>query len=136
VPNWDRLAEQKIKDAMALGEFDNLPGAGRPQDLTDDASTPAEWRLAYRVLKNNNLALPWMERRKELEADRETLRARVLSHVRSAHGGGDPSELEPLRELASELNSKLRMHNVEVPLPQLQAPLFDIDREVAEAREA
>ena len=33
----DFLVEKKIQEAMARGAFDDLPGAGRPLDLTDDA---------------------------------------------------------------------------------------------------
>jgi hypothetical protein len=47
------IAERKIKEAIERGEFDDLPGAGRPLDLDDlDPSLPEELRLAYRVLKN------------------------------------------------------------------------------------
>ena len=46
------LAEGKIQEAIARGELDGLPGAGRPLDLGDDALVPEELRLAYRILKN------------------------------------------------------------------------------------
>jgi len=45
----DFLAEKKIQEAMACGEFDDLPGAGRPLDLDDDALVPEELRLAKRA---------------------------------------------------------------------------------------
>ena len=48
----DFLAEQRIAEAVSRGELDDLPGAGRPLQLDDDALIPAELRLAYRVLKN------------------------------------------------------------------------------------
>ena len=48
----DLLAEQKIAEAIERGELDDLPGAGRPLDLDDDALVPEELRLAYRILKN------------------------------------------------------------------------------------
>jgi hypothetical protein len=31
--SFENIAEQKIQDAIARGEFDNPPGAGRPIDL-------------------------------------------------------------------------------------------------------
>ena len=46
------LAERKIAEAVSRGEFDALPGAGRPLDLEDDALVPEELRMAYRILKN------------------------------------------------------------------------------------
>ena len=47
------LAEGRIEEAIARGEFDDLPGAGRPLELDDiDPLLPEELRLAYRILKN------------------------------------------------------------------------------------
>ena len=47
------LAERKIEEAIARGEFDNLPGAGRPLDLDDeDPLWPEEVRMARRILRN------------------------------------------------------------------------------------
>jgi len=49
---FDRIVEAIIKEAMERGEFDNLPGKGRPIDLTEYFETPEEVRLAHSVLKN------------------------------------------------------------------------------------
>ena len=47
------IAERKIEEAIARGDFDNLPGAGRPLDLDDeDPLWPEEVRMAKRILKN------------------------------------------------------------------------------------
>ena len=45
--------EQKIKEAIARGEFDNLPGKGKPLDLTAYFETPEDLRMAYAMLKSN-----------------------------------------------------------------------------------
>ena len=50
-PLW-RLAEQRIRESMDRGEFDDLPGAGKPLSLDEDALVPEELRVAYRLLKN------------------------------------------------------------------------------------
>jgi hypothetical protein len=47
-----RIAEQRIREALARGEFDNLPNAGQPLNLEEYFSTPAELRMAYSILKN------------------------------------------------------------------------------------
>jgi hypothetical protein len=47
------LAERKIREAMREGQFDNLPGFGRPQSLEDLSHLPPELRLAYIILKNS-----------------------------------------------------------------------------------
>ena len=41
-----------IEEAMSRGEFTDLPGAGKPLDLTAYFNTPEELRLAYSILKN------------------------------------------------------------------------------------
>ena len=46
------IAERRILEAVSRGELDDLPGAGRPLELDDDALVPEELRLAYRILKN------------------------------------------------------------------------------------
>jgi hypothetical protein len=48
----DPLAESRIAEAMARGDFDDVPGAGRPLELADDTLAPRELRGAYRILKN------------------------------------------------------------------------------------
>jgi hypothetical protein len=62
----DALVEERILAAQARGEFDDLPGAGRPLDLEDDALIPAELRLAYRILKNAGYAPPEVAVRREI----------------------------------------------------------------------
>jgi hypothetical protein len=60
------LAEQKIREAMERGEFDHLPGAGKPLSLEDDSMVPQELRAAYRILKNAGCLPPELELRKEI----------------------------------------------------------------------
>jgi hypothetical protein len=50
------IAERKIAEALANGELDDLPGAGRPLELDDDALVHEELRMAHRILKNAGYA--------------------------------------------------------------------------------
>ncbi len=51
------LAERRIAEAIERGEFDDLPGVGRPLDLDDvDPLLPEELRMAYRILKNAGMS--------------------------------------------------------------------------------
>jgi hypothetical protein len=52
------LVERKIEEAIARGEFDDLPGAGRPLELDDDPLVPEDLRVAYRILKNAGYVPP------------------------------------------------------------------------------
>jgi len=60
------IAEERIREAMNRGEFDNLPGAGKPLSLEDDSLLPSELRVAYKVLKNAGCIPPELELRKEI----------------------------------------------------------------------
>jgi len=61
----DLIAEEKIREAMRAGAFDDLPGAGRPLVLDDDTLIPEDLRIAYRILKNAGCLPPEIEARKE-----------------------------------------------------------------------
>jgi Domain of unknown function (DUF1992) len=66
VDAFERIAEAKIKDAIAVGEFDDLPGAGRPLELEDLSRVPADMRLAHKVLRNAEVLPPEVELRREI----------------------------------------------------------------------
>ena len=52
--SFSRIAENRIREAMEQGEFDNLPGAGQPLSLEEYFSTPEDVRMAYSILKSAN----------------------------------------------------------------------------------
>ena len=58
---FDTIAERKIAEAIGRGELDDLPGAGRPLELDDDAHVPEDLRMAYRILKNAGFVPPEVE---------------------------------------------------------------------------
>jgi hypothetical protein len=63
---FEKLAERRIKEAQDQGEFENLPGQGRPLDLQDDSNIPEDLRLAYKILKNADCLPPELELKKEI----------------------------------------------------------------------
>ena len=64
--SFDRIVESIIKEAMERGEFDNLPGKGKPIDLSEYFETPEEVRLAYSVLKNAGMTSREVDLLKEI----------------------------------------------------------------------
>jgi len=71
----ERIAEERIKQAQKDGEFDDLPGRGRPLDLEDDAHVPPELKMAWRVLKNAGCLPPELEAEREIRTALELLEA-------------------------------------------------------------
>lgn len=61
------IAEKRIADAIEAGEFDNLPGAGKPLALEDDSHIAPELRMACHVLKNAGYSPPELAERKEID---------------------------------------------------------------------
>ena len=65
-PAFDLLAERRIAEAVSRGELDDLPGAGKPLSLDDDALVPEDLRVAYRILKNAGFIPPEAHNLKEI----------------------------------------------------------------------
>src|SRR6185436_21191952 len=65
---FDLLAERKIEEALARGDLDGLPGAGRPLELEDDRLVPEDLRKAHRILKNSGFVPPEVEQIREIAA--------------------------------------------------------------------
>ena len=64
--SFDKLVETLIKEAQERGEFDNLPGKGKPIDLSTYFETPEDIRLAQSVLKNAGMTAPEVQLLKEI----------------------------------------------------------------------
>jgi hypothetical protein len=93
---FEAIAEQKIREAVERGEFADLPGQGRPLDLSGDPLVPEDLLVAYRILKNAGFLPPQLEAQKEIR-DLEQL-------IRGMEAG--PERLKALRKLHL-LNTKL-----------------------------
>jgi hypothetical protein len=70
-----RGIEELIKEALSKGEFDGLPGKGKPLDLNAYFQTPEDLRMGFAVLKSNDFVPQEVQLLKDIEALREELRA-------------------------------------------------------------
>jgi len=64
----EKLVESIIRDAIARGEFDSLPGQGKPIDLTEYFNTPEDVRVAQAMLKNAGMVPVEVELLQEIAA--------------------------------------------------------------------
>ncbi len=71
--SFDKIVESLIKEAQERGEFDNLPGRGKPIDLSAYFETPEEVRLVQSVLKNAGMTTPEVTLLKEIAELRQVL---------------------------------------------------------------
>lgn len=68
-----KIAEQRIREAIENGEFNNLKGMGKPLDLRDESWIQEDIRMAYRILKNAGCLPAELELRKEVMNLRELI---------------------------------------------------------------
>lgn len=80
---FDRIVEALIQEAMERGEFDNLPGKGKPIDLTEYFETPEEVRLANSVLKSAGMTPREVDLLKEI-AELKQVQAALLDEKKKA----------------------------------------------------
>lgn len=91
------ISEQQIKKAYENGEFDNLPGFGKPLDLEDLSGVPEDLRMAYRLLKNAGFS-----------PEENKLKQEMMSIESMIKNCEDPAEKEKLQK---NLNEKLLRFN-------------------------
>jgi len=90
--------EEKIRQAMARGEFDNLAGKGKPLDLDAYFNTPEDMRMAFAMLKSNDFIPDGVEKFNEIARLKETLATCT-----------DPDEKALLTKKLNELNLALTL---------------------------
>lgn len=68
--------DELIQKAQERGDFDNLPGAGKPLNL-DDENFAGDKALGYHLLKSNGFAPTEVELAKEIRTERERVEAKL-----------------------------------------------------------
>ncbi len=120
-PDWETLIDRQIREAMADGQFDNLPHKGERLP-NDDNPYAGELGLAFHVLGNAGVAPPWIEADKEV---RELLGRRDAILARAASGPA-PSALARSRgraaveELVTRINASITRVNAQAPTDRQQ----------------
>ena len=71
--SFDKVVEAIIREAQSRGEFENLPGKGKPIDLTEYFNTPEDVRVAQTMLKNAGMVPVEIELLQEIAALKELL---------------------------------------------------------------
>lgn len=130
---FDRLIDNKIRDAEEKGLFKNLRGQGRP--LRKDEGQGPEW-LANHLLRESQLLPEWLELRKEISAVRpdavKALREyREKEQVLNPSHPGERAILDRLEERfvrqAVRLNKLIDLHNLRCPSRLQELPRMPED---------
>lgn len=99
---FQMIAERRIEEAMAKGQFDHLRGAGKPLPKDCDPEVPVELHMAYKMLKNSGFLPPEMMIRKEIINLTELLAA-------CQDGADREDHLRRLRALLQRLGTVRRL---------------------------
>ncbi len=124
-PYWESPVDRQIREAQERGDFDDLPGAGKPLDLSD-ADDPDWWLKRFAARENIDLggALPGaLALRKESAGYPESL--------------ADVRREEHVREILADYNRRVladRLRPAVGHLPPLLARTVDLDEMVVEWR--
>lgn len=122
---WTQIvAERKIRDAMEAGEFDDLPGKGKPVEIDSDPFTPAHLRIANRILKNARALPEWMQLEKDIEREVANLapaRERALRALRAARNAQTRERIaqrlrDSTRESLDLINTLVLTYNYNAPV--------------------
>jgi hypothetical protein len=70
---FQKNVDEKIEEAIASGEFDNLPGKGKPLDLDAYFATPEHLRMGYSILKSADIIPEEMELLRQIESLKKSL---------------------------------------------------------------
>jgi hypothetical protein len=139
----DSAIEQRIREAIERGDFDNLSTRGKPLSLDlKDAYDREAW-FVNRTMKSLGAVPPWMELAKEIDAHDGRLRwqaedfGRWLAETRAALLPLSPEQraaqrpgvelryedrFRRYRELAEQLRREIERFNFEVPVRGLEKP--------------
>ena len=118
-PRWESPVEKAIREAQERGEFDDLPGAGKPLPDLGDPDDPMWWLRRYVEREELDLtgALPpALQLRKEAASYPQSL--------------ADLRTEAAVRRVLEDFNERVRRDRLRPPapgMPQLLAPTVDVD---------
>lgn len=132
-------AEKLLREAIEKGEFDNLPGKGKPLDLRENPFEDPDLRTVHRLLRNAGFAPAWIEERKDIDAALTTARVK-LERAWNLFGKQQGEKLHPdwersvrdFRQVAAELNQRIRIYNLKAPSAVFHRTVIDAEKTIAE----
>lgn len=138
--------DDAIREAMANGAFDDLPGTGKPIKLEDESHTPEHLRMAHKVLRDNNLAPDWILESKSLDQTRESIiqkvkraQSRRRTGLDAASRSQTPAQarteierqwrysMDTARAEATEHNRRALSFNLKAPAGATHKTMIDIE---------
>lgn len=131
--------EEQIRDAQDAGHFHNLPGAGKPLNLTRNPFAQQE-QLAHDMLQNSGYTLPWVEEKRAIEAQLSKA-AQQLKRTWMRYDGsreaayGWREAKQTYRETIEQINKRIRTFNLKAPNPHFHILAVDVETSIRKIQE-
>jgi DnaJ family protein C protein 28 len=134
--------EEIIRRAMEEGEFDDLPGKGKPLQLDNNPHQDPEWRAAHNILKSSGFSLPWIEALREIEDQLQEARTALSRswrwYLAELAGENEPGQIanewnrsvKSFHEQISAINEEIRSYNLQVPNERFQLQPLNVEQEI------
>jgi len=119
---YESWIDRQIREAIERGEFDNLPGQGKPIKGLNGRDDENWWVKAYLEREQLPLPLPTaLALRKEVDTLQETL--------------ADVPDEQSVREIVADLNHRIaESHRIRADGPPIVIGLVKVERAVVEWR--
>lgn len=162
--DWESWIDEQIRLAQEQGQFENLPGRGKPLDLATNPHA-GDRELAFKILRDAGFAPEWIELDKAIRVRLERSRLALLrawEWYRDSARGSDSAPDRPTltrprgwrsparaerhltawqaavatfhREVA-DINQQIAELNLKVPSPRFQRLKVDAEQEVRSLEE-
>jgi len=149
--DWEKWVDQQIREAQERGAFDNLPGRGKPIDLTPNPYAQGQ-ELSFKILKDAGFAPEWIELDKTVRNKLQRARAAILRQwqwrearlgelsgrsdswtraERSRVEAGWQDAISAFGLELDEINQVIAELNLQVPSSRFQRSKLDAGRELA-----
>jgi hypothetical protein len=117
---FEQLADEKIREAIERGDFDNLQSAGKRLSSMDDDYAGDDW-MGIHILHNAGFLPEWLELRKQIYYERPAVLAALREWEDHLRRAGSPTHAlcvragENYRKRAAEINARIDLHNIRCP---------------------
>ena len=113
---WETAVDKQIREAQERGDFDNLPGQGRPLPREP---WEGDWALAHHVLRQAGETLLWISLARDIEAAQTKLDALLREAPTVSYAQRGRARERYLRE-AAVLDKLLQEYAFVVPSRRLE----------------
>lgn len=116
---FELIAEQRIREAIERGEFDNLPGMGKPLPRDELDTISPDIRMAYKIMKNAGIIPEEVELRKDIYSLQQLINACCDDDKR-------------LEGLVKQLNAKQLRYTILMEQKGIHVPDYEYRKKVME----